>query len=134
MVSISCQGNNHHSTSDFYKNVLLFVIINTKIPTCRQFLILQLSPRVLHKRRGQARRGGWSPIFLLLLFSIFPPFSRSVQVSRLLPEYNLNQCSFWGTYLTTSGPEHKEHTYFGFLLCLRKLCKKKFHFCLFLKF
>ena len=68
------------------------------------------------------------------LFSIFPPFSRSIQVSRLLPEYNLNWCSFWGTCLTTSVPEHKEHTYFSFLLCLRKLCKKKSHFCLFLKF
>jgi len=43
-------------------------------------------------------------------------------------------CAFWGTYLTTSDPEHKEHTYFSFLLCLRKLFKKKFHFCLFLKF
>ena len=87
----------------------------------------------LHKWHSQAR-GGWSPIFFLLPFSIFLPFSRSFQVSRLLPAYNLNQCSFWGTYLTTSDPEHKEHIYFSYLLCLRKLFKNNFHFCLFLKF
>ena len=29
---------------------------------------------------------------------------------------------------------HKEHTYFSYLLCLRKLFKKNFHFRLFLKF
>ena len=133
MVSIPCQGNNHHSTSDFYKNLLLFVIINLKIPTCRQFLILQLSPWGLHKWCSQAR-GGWSLVFFLLLFSIFSPFSRFLQVTRLFPAYNLNRCSFWGTYLTTSDPEHKEHTYFSYLLCLRKLFKKIFHFCLFLKF
>ena len=68
------------------------------------------------------------------LFSIFPPFSRSIQVSRLLPEYNLNWCSFWGTCLTTSVPEHKEHTYFSYLLCFWKFVKKNFHFRLFLKF
>ena len=83
------QGNNHNSTSDFYKNLLLFVIINLKIPTCRWFLILQLSPWVLHKQHSQAR-GGWSPIFFLLPFSIFPSFSSFFQVSRLLPAYNLN--------------------------------------------
>ena len=132
MVSIFCQGTKHHSTSDFYKNLLLFVIINLKIPTCRQFLILQLSPWGLHKWCSQAR-GGWSPVFFLLLFSISPLFSRSFQISRLLPAYNLRWFSFWGTYLTTSDPEHKEHTYFSYLLCLRKLFKN-FHFCLFLKF
>ena len=127
MVSAPCQGTNHHSTSDFYKNLLLFVIINLKIPTCRQFLILQLSPWGLHKWCSQVR-GGWSPIFFLLPFSIFPPFSRSLQVSRLLPAYNLN------LNLTTSDPEHKEHTYFSYLLCFWKFVKKNFHFRLFLKF
>ena len=133
MVSVPCQGTNHHSTSDFYKNLLLFVIINFKIPTCWWFLILQLSPWGSHKRCSQAR-GGWSPVFFLLPFSIFPPFSSFFQVSRPLPAYNLNWYSFWGTYLTTSDPEHKEHTYFSYLLCLRKLFKKNFHFRLFLKF
>ena len=133
MVSIPCQGDNHHSSSDFYKNLLLFVIINLKIPTRWWCLILQLSPWGLHKWCSQVR-GGWSPIFFLLPFSIFPPFSRSFQVSRLLPAYNLNWWSFWGIYLTTSDPEHKEHTYFSYLLCLRKLFKKNFHFRLFLKF
>ena len=124
MVSIPCQGNNHHSTSDFYKNLLLLVIINLKIPTCRWFLILQLSPWVLHKPHSQAR-GGWSSIFFLLPFSIFPSFSSFFQVSRLLPAYNLNLN--W----TTSDPELN---YFSYLLCLRKLFKKNFHFRLFLKF
>ena len=133
MVSAPCQGTNHHSTSDFYKNLLLFVIINLKIPTRWWCLILQLSPWGLHKWCSQVR-GGWSPIFFLLPFSIFPPFSRSFQVSRLLPAYNLNWWSFWGIYLTTSDPEHKEHTYFSYLLCLRKLFKKNFHCRLFLKF
>ena len=87
-----------------------------------------MSPWGLHKRHSQAR-GGWFPIFFFL-----PPFSRFFQVSRLLPAYNLNRWSFWGTYLTTSDPKHKEHTYFSYLLCLRKLFKKNFHFCLFLKF
>ena len=117
----------------FIKNLLLFVIINLKIPTHWWCLILQLSPWGLHKWCSQVRRG-WSPIFFLLPFSIFPPFSRSFQVSRLLPAYNLNWWSFWGIYLTTSDPEHKEHTYFSYLLCLRKLFKKNFHFRLFLKF
>ena len=133
MVSIPCQGDNHHSSSDFYKNLLLFVIINLKIPTRWWCLILQLSPWGLHKWCSQVR-GGWSPIFFLLPFSIFPPFSRSFQVNRLLPAYNLNWWSFWGIYLTTSDPEHKEHTYFSYLLCLRKLFKKNFLFRLFLKF
>ena len=132
MVSIPCQGNNHHSTSDFYKNLLHFVIINPKVPTCRWFLTLQLSPWGLHKCHGQAR-GGWSPVFFLLPFSIFLPFSSFFQVNWLLPAYNLNHCSFWGTYWTTSDPEHKGCTYFSYLLCLRKLFKN-FHFCLFLKF
>ena len=114
------QGNNHNSTSDFYKNLLVFVIINLKIPTCRWFLILQLSPWVLHKPHSQARRG-WSPIFFLLPFSIFPSFSSFFQVSRLLPAYNLNLN--W----TTSDPEHKEHIYFIYLFCLRKLSRKNIH-------
>ena len=123
----------------FIKNLLLFVILtdliwsDLKIPTCRWFLILQLSPWGLHKWCSQAR-GGWSLVFFLLLFSISPLFSRSFQVSRLLPAYNLRWFSFWGTYLTTSDPEHKEHTYFSYLLCLRKFFKKNFHFILFLKF
>ena len=121
------QGNNHNSTSDFYKNLLVFVIINLKIPTCRWFLILQLSPWVLHKPHSQAR-GGWSSIFFLLPFSIFPSFSSFFQVSRLLPAYNLNLN--W----TTSDPEHKEHTYFSYLLWFWKFVKKNFHFRLFLKF
>ena len=33
---------------------------------------------------------------------------------QLLPEHNLNQCSFWETYLTTSDPQHKGWTY---ILC-----------------
>ena len=77
-----------------------------------------------------ARQGEAGPQYS----SSFPPFSRFFQVSRLLPAYNLNRWSFWGTYLTTSDPKHKEHTYFSYLLCLRKLFNKNFHFCLFLRF
>ena len=93
---------------------------------------MQVSSACLHEvyTSDIARRGEAGPQYS----SSFPPFSRFFQVSRLLPAYNLNRWSFWGTYLTTSDPKHKEHTYFSYLLCLRKLFKKNFHFCLFLKF
>ena len=93
---------------------------------------MQVSSACLHGvyTHDIARRGEAGPQYS----SSFPPFSRFFQVSRLLPAYNLNRWSFWGTYLTTSDPKHKEHTYFSYLLCLRKLFKKNFHFCLFLKF
>ena len=93
---------------------------------------MQVSSACLHGvyTSDIARRGEAGPQYS----SSFPPFSRFFQVSRLLPAYNLNRWSFWGTYLTTSDPKHKEHTYFSYLLCLRKLFKKNFHFCLFLKF
>ena len=34
MVSISCQGNNHHSTSDFYKNVFSSVQFSSVAQSC----------------------------------------------------------------------------------------------------
>ena len=66
------------------------------------------------------------------------PFSSpsSIQVlssKQVLPECNLNWCSSWGIYLTTSDLEHKGHIHFNYLLCLRKLFRKSFHFCFFLK-
>ena len=93
---------------------------------------MQVSSACLHEvyTSDIAKRGEAGPQYS----SSFPPFSRFFQVSRLLPAYNLNRWSFWGTYLTTSDPKHKEHTYFSYLLCLRKLFNKNFHFCLFLKF
>ena len=66
------------------------------------------------------------------LFSIF--IFQTLSDKQLLPEHNHNQCSFWETYLTTSDLEHKGHIHFNYLLCLRKLFRKSFHFCFFLKF
>ena len=79
-----------------------------------------------------ARQGEAAPLYssFLHLHFIFQILSDK----QLLSEYNLSCCSFWETYLTTSDPQHKGWTYISYLSCSRKLLRKSFHFCLFLKF
>ena len=79
-----------------------------------------------------ARQGEAAPLYssFLHLHFIFQILSDK----QLLSEYNLSCCSFWETYLTTSDPQHKGWTYISYLSCSRKLLRKSFHLCLFLKF
>ena len=62
-----------------------------------------------------------------------PSIIQVLSSKQVLPECNLNWHSSWGIYLTTSDLEHKGRIHFNYLLCLRKLFRKSFHFCFFLK-
>ena len=60
------------------------------------------------------------------LFSIF--IFQTLSDKQLLPEHNLNQCSFWETYLTTSDLQHEGWTYFSYLFCSRNYLGRAFIF------
>ena len=62
-----------------------------------------------------------------------PSIIQVLSSKQVLPECNLNWRSSWGIYLTTSDLEHKGCIHFNYLLCLRKLFRKSFHFCFLLK-
>ena len=78
-------------------------------------------------RQGEAGHQYSSFLHLHFIF-------QALSDKQLLPEHNLNQYSFWETYLTTSDLQHKVWIYFSYLFFSRKLFKNSFHFCLFLKF
>ena len=79
-----------------------------------------------------ARQGEAAPQYSSFLHLHF--ILQILSDKQLLSEYNLSWCSFWETYLITSDPQHKGWTYTSSLFCSRKLLRKSFPFCLFLKF